>query len=814
MSRTIFRFADFQLDPAARELRHAGERVALPPKSLECLIYLVQQRERAVGRDELISAVWGRIDVSDALLAQTLLRARRAVGDTGNEQSAIRTVPRFGYQWVAPTQVFSVAAEPVPQARAYPDDPADDHGGAAAGTASSAGQQVRDTHKFLDTRSPEIRDTHTETRDPEIQEAEIQDTHKFPDTHRNAPASAGRRSWMLALIACAVLLAGLTWLLTPAFPPRRQAATSPDLLVVAPVLLPDGGGDQAWIRLGVMDYIAARLRKAGLAVLPSERVAGLVAEGSGEPARQLHQRLREASGASRLLQPEARLREDGGWQLRLQLIGDGATQDFDAQASSPLAAADSAVALLLRQLGRGDADAPPPADATAERLQRLDAALLEGDLAAARSLIASADAAAHADPALRVREGQVAFRVGELEQAQALFDALLAGPATLAPDLQSQALMGLGALAVRRGRYADAERRYAEALAVLGPDGRQDLTGNGYSGRGVARAAQGQQALAAADLARARVALERAGDAPGVASVDTNLGLLQSRSGQPALALQSFERAIAVFQRYGVRDSLAASLLGKARTQLQLLDNEASLTTSREAQRLAQELENPVLRRNIAQQLAAALTAAGRLGEAAAVLAQVPAATAPGDGIDLAMARLALEQDQPERALQAIATLAADDAEAQWLRADAARLLGETLDPALRRSLAEAVASAAAKADAAAATLLAQALWLDRGGDRSGAASAFAAALVKADAEGDLSRRVDVLVAWLAVLLRQGELDRATELAGQLAPVMARDYRAARAAAQYYRAVGDASLQAAAEARLRALAGERRTELP
>lgn len=798
MSRTIFRFADFQLDPAARELRHGSERVALPPKSLECLVYLVQQRERAVGRDELISAVWGRVDVSDALLAQTLLRARRAVGDTGNEQSSIRTVPRFGYQWVAPTQVLQVAAEPILDSHQSPATPAAPESGSTSPQGlGSPGLKSPDTDEILDTRRT--------AANPEI-----------PDSHLATTPPARRRLWLLAAIATAVVLAGLAWLLLPASAPRREAgaAASPNLLVVAPVQLLDGSGDQAWIRLGVMDYIAARLRKAGLAVLPSERVAGLVAEGSGESLRQLHQRLREASGASRLLQPSAGLRGDGSWQLRLQLIDADTAHEFDAESASPLAAADGAVTALLRQLGRGDASTPPPADAAAERLQRLDAALLEGDLAAARALIAAADPAAHADPALRVREGQVAFRVGELEQAQATFDALLAGPLALPPELQSQALMGLGALAVRRGLYADAERRYAEALAVLGPDGRQDLTGNGFSGRGVARAAQGHQALAAADLARARVALERAGDAPGVASVDTNLGLLQSRSGQSVQALQSFERAIAVFQRYGVRDSLAASLLGKARAQLQLLDNEASLATSREAQRLAQTLENPVLRRNIAQQLAAALTTAGQLGEATTVLAQAPTASAPGDGIALATAQLALQQNQPERALDALAALAADDAEALWLRVCAAQALGEKLDPALRQQLAEAIPAAAAKANAASASLLAQALWLDLGGDRNAAASAFAAALAKADAEGDTSRRVDVLAAWLAMLLRQGELDRATELAGQLAPVMTRDYRAARAAAQYYRAVGDASLQAAAEERVRALAGERSTTLP
>ncbi|HEY0178338.1 MAG TPA: winged helix-turn-helix domain-containing protein, partial [Dokdonella sp.] len=100
-----YRFGRFRLDPATRELWNGGERVALAPKSFDCLSYLIEQRSRAVGRDELISAVWGRVDVSDALLGQTLARARRAIGDTGGEQSSIRTVPRFGYRWVAATEV-------------------------------------------------------------------------------------------------------------------------------------------------------------------------------------------------------------------------------------------------------------------------------------------------------------------------------------------------------------------------------------------------------------------------------------------------------------------------------------------------------------------------------------------------------------------------------------------------------------------------------------------------------------------------------------------------------------------------------------
>src|SRR5687768_7600071 len=124
-----YRFGPFELDAASRELSRDGERVALPPKSFECLAYLITHRGRAVGRDELIAAVWGRGEVSGAVVGQTLLRARKALDDTGNRQSTIRTVSRFGYQWVAPVQevlatgdavadagVRDMAAEPLPDA--------------------------------------------------------------------------------------------------------------------------------------------------------------------------------------------------------------------------------------------------------------------------------------------------------------------------------------------------------------------------------------------------------------------------------------------------------------------------------------------------------------------------------------------------------------------------------------------------------------------------------------------------------------------------------------------------------------------------
>jgi len=107
-------FGEFLLDPARRELWRGGERLSLPLKAFECIAYLAEPRTRAVGRDELVSAVWGRSDVSDNVVDQVMLRARRTLGDMGQERRMIRTVPRFGFAWVAPVVFERAPAEAPP----------------------------------------------------------------------------------------------------------------------------------------------------------------------------------------------------------------------------------------------------------------------------------------------------------------------------------------------------------------------------------------------------------------------------------------------------------------------------------------------------------------------------------------------------------------------------------------------------------------------------------------------------------------------------------------------------------------------------
>jgi predicted ATPase/class 3 adenylate cyclase len=95
-----FIFADHVLDIDRRELRRGGERVALEPQVFDLLVYLVRNRERVVGKDDLLEAIWGGRIVSESTVTSRINAARKAVGDSGKAQRLIRTVPRKGIRFV------------------------------------------------------------------------------------------------------------------------------------------------------------------------------------------------------------------------------------------------------------------------------------------------------------------------------------------------------------------------------------------------------------------------------------------------------------------------------------------------------------------------------------------------------------------------------------------------------------------------------------------------------------------------------------------------------------------------------------------
>jgi DNA-binding winged helix-turn-helix (wHTH) protein/tetratricopeptide (TPR) repeat protein len=764
-----YRFGMFELDAASRELFRNGELVALPPKSFECLAYLIANRDRAVGRDELIAAVWGRVEVSDAVVAQTLLRARKALDDTGGKQSSIRTVPRFGYQWVAPVQEGRETVDVAPASEAGP-------------VAVEVPFDSADAPQLVASRESEPRRV------------------LWP--------------WLLgmSLLVAAAVVAIRFW---PSPTPVAPQTASRNVVLVLPVAIAPVEGDDAWVRLGAMDYIASRLRSSGLTVLPSDQAMHLSKRiGDRDPSLDSAslREIAQVSGAGVIVWPQA-TRDGSGWRVRLNLHDANGARAIDAHGNTPLAAAAAASDSWLRRLGRVQKDGNTGPSALTERVQQIDAELITGQLDTLRRLIDSAPASERDDPALRVREGQLEYRAGRMDKAAGIFQQLLDRKPEVPGDIRARALMGKGAIAIRRGDPVAAENDYAQALAVLENGAGQErdpaLIGNAYNGRGVARIQQKKVEGAVSDLGMARIAMQRAGSTVEAAAVGTNLALLEFQRGHHAQALQEFDRAIAVFERFEVRDYLAAALMSKANAQLRLAQAANAATTIERAYTLSQSLEDKELATRCALVRIEAMLALGRLVEVQRGIDALRAQDATGNeqALQSATIRLRLAQGDGARARALSLQLpkaATGVPDSLVLAAVQGALSGRDLATAKRWLAQPGVAT-----DDSATLQLARAM-VARAGNQSDTAINLAREANRKSVNGGIpDSRIQAGVVLARLLLEQGQTDQASAVLGDLDAFAATDYRVAWTTLALYRALGDSAMEATAQGQMQALRGER-----
>jgi DNA-binding winged helix-turn-helix (wHTH) protein len=780
----IYRFGEYRVDPLTRELHRGDSLLPLSPKVFDCVAYLIEHRDRAIGRDELVAAVWGRADVSDDMLAQTLLRARRSVGDTGNEQRAIRTIPRFGYRWVLAVETDQAGAHDHPPALAVAlaDDPAPEH---------------------------------------------------LPATLADRTTDAQRGLLRPAIIAIATIaiivlaMVGIGVLQRERRSDASATTAAAPLLMVLPVDVSGAGRDATWIRLGAMDFIASRVREdSGLKVLPTSQTLVLIGRDdtpAQHDAGELH-RLELSAHAAYIVVPRAHFSAQR-WHVTLDVYHDGGSRSFDAEAANPLDATTRATARFLASLGIEVSQERASNTPLTELVQRVDAAMLAGDLDEARRLVDAAPVDMRNDPTVTVRTGQIAFRAGQLDAAAALFGPLASNDPALAPSVRAQAQMGLGAVAVRHQDFDAAERDYTAAIDTLAKAGgapEPTLLGDAYIGRGVANGARDRFDEALGDLGRARMELDRAGDNIGAASVDVNLGIITGIRGRYIEAEGAFDRAIATFTRFGVRDNLAASLLGKTEAQLALVDRTGALSSSQQASELAAHLENPILVERIAATRARALLASGQLDAAAQVLDRHadPAGVAKDDDFALLQAELRLERGDAAGALRGARALLdqvsrkpdpSDDARASgiaYVMLEAARRGGRIADAEPALAALRSSKNPARDRDRPMMLELLQAQLAAARSDAS-AADHFVAALAEADRSGAPLALVRSGAAYAHYLIDRHSLDQATAIVGRLAAYADKDFTVARATAALYEARGDHRLAEVADGQARALAGQR-----
>lgn len=779
-NRQRYRFGDFLLDRSARELRRAGALLRLSPKVFDCIAYLIEHRERAVGRDELIAAVWGRADVSDIQLGQLVRKVRQTVDDNGNGQTAVRTVPRFGFRWVAPIRMEQEPESEAPSPYDLTTAPA-----TAAMTFDVTDAALR----------------------------------QEPRVHLKY------RRIVRAVLAVVVALGGvLLWRLAyrSASPEADASAGSKSAakrsavdVVVLPVVVPAGDPEWAWMRLGLMDQIGTRLRNAGVAVVPSDNVVALTRD--AKAADDLAAKVRRATGAQYLVQPTA-VHSDSGWMLRVDLrSADGARRDIGAHAADPMSAARMVADQLAVALGGRP---QPGAVEPDEWLQRIEVALMVADFATTRSLIESAPAALRDTPELRFSRARMDLTLGNFQEASETLQQLLEDvPAEAAPVLRANILRVLGVTTFRLGQLDVADQELTESVTALENLNEPAILGKAYIDRGGTRVMRGRHDEAAADLSRARVVLEPTGDALALAWIDLNEGALQSMRGHYAEALPLFERAELTFANFSAHKQLMLALGNEIDANLQLLRPRDAMSA---AERAIEDADpkvvsaDPVFR----FQRIRVLIENGRISAARNLVYE--SSDEKDAKRQAAMwsleAKLDLLAGQADRAAElarrAIAVLT--EHEFAGVRAASWQIAIEALRRMHRREEAAAEVTKfiayAKTTDIPAVSVLARLVEaeqarFDRRGDE--AIGLYEDALRMANEEGVPASVAEVAVSYGNALLDFGDLPRASAVIGQVARWADRDFDSALLQARLFHAFGQRDPWRTALDRARALAGER-----
>lgn len=774
MTSPAYRFGEFTLVPGTRELKRGDQPIALSPRAFDCLVYLAEHRDRAVGKDELVAAIWERVDVSDTQLGQAVLRARRAVDDDGQVQNVIRTVSRFGYRWVADVEVLEGEAV----------------GGGEVAGGEDAGVGVG------------------EGKDEAV-----------PARRRRVRIAVGVSLVVLAVAAIAI---GIFMVRAPSRGPALTAAAGEEAAVVLPLQVA-AGEESAWLRLGAMDLVAERLRAGGLAVPPSESVVALL-QSSGE-----HDEA-DAMRAIRGAEPDALIvsgelaRTKQGWSIELKATAaDGATLDVESTRADALDAAREGADRLLQRLGRAHPPGRGLAGGLEERLQRAQAAMLANDLDTARAILVSDPELARSEPELVYRLAMIDFRAGEYKRADASLTSLLAEPAARDPMFRARVLDGRGAVRIRQDQYPDAERDYDAAIALLKDSGNAAELGRALTGRGVSRAMRRNFAPALADLGQARAQLEAAGDVLAIARVDTDLGALEMNRDRPEAAIPYLEHGAKQFERFGAINELIETLASLVSNHLTLLQPAEALAASDRSWALLPRITDPNQRLNVALDRVDVFLALGRFREAASMLGTLPEDAPDANPfvarrLHVLRARLALATSDDARAI--------DEAKRALALPPPSDDLGEGVAEIARvyQRAVLASASARAKPDRAPASTwidfdapprypveaLVAAEWSAWRGDEAAAGERFRHALDMAEQRGEPADIGDVTAAFGPWLLAHGRLDEAGDVIGRVSPWADRDYASALLQVRLFHALGRREAWRSALAGARALAGERR----
>jgi DNA-binding winged helix-turn-helix (wHTH) protein/tetratricopeptide (TPR) repeat protein len=767
MTHVVYAFGAFLLDPLTRELRREGVVESLPVSTIDCLIYLVQHRNRSVGRDELASAVWGRADVSEASLTQAIMRLRRVVGDA----SCIRTTPRLGYRWAFEPTSERTLEQPPPLVSRKP---------AAA--------------------SPPL------------------------------PRRKTRGVWaaVATTLILAIFTAGTWWLSTrnladPSDASHPASETEPLAAMVLPAEV-DASGEWVWLRLGMMDLIANQLRDGGLTTTPSETTVGLI-NAKRLDADKLEVDPSVTKVATLLIKPKV-TQSAGVWNIRLSAYGPSAMKRvIEEQDRDVLVAARRAADTLLVGLGHTPAMRPGVPEGVEELAQRIAAAGLAGQLDVAREIAERASPQQLARPEIALSLAYVDFYKGDYQASRARCEALLDQVASdRDPRMRARVINQLGVINFREQKFADAGAAFDKALDLLKFVNDPRAKAAAYTGRGGVDVMAGRLDAATAEMGQARLLHEMSNDAFGMARVDLNLGAIAMYRGQPQAAVALFEQTADRFKVLSVPEARDSALRSLAEAYAMLLEHDKALAATEQLGR--EDVQAPNTRERWWNTLsrAVALAGVGRLDEAGVLLQRLKTDSDPvadaavRSEADATLADIAFvrgDYSDAERNGRAALTPSLESANEQdyfgaWFtRIRAMQSMGDSVGAAAESDRLKQWATKFPNDRRALYLRLLEARQDLIEGRIQASLAGFADALTRAERSGIPEDILATASPYTLALIDAGKIEEASSLAGRVAPWAERDMRSALIAAHVYDAMHNSQAAQNALRHARELSGER-----
>ena len=109
----VLRIGNWRVDTVSGQMAREGETVRLDARALRLLLCLAARPGEVVSIDELLNQGWPGVTVSPDSVYQAMAALRRLFGDDPKQPAYIATVPRLGYQMIAPVEQWKKSSTPI-----------------------------------------------------------------------------------------------------------------------------------------------------------------------------------------------------------------------------------------------------------------------------------------------------------------------------------------------------------------------------------------------------------------------------------------------------------------------------------------------------------------------------------------------------------------------------------------------------------------------------------------------------------------------------------------------------------------------------